>query len=170
MTVRLARFYAAAMAPGNAPLNIPAPPRRRAQPEAGVQKAVTDLLRVYERQGKLVWFPIPNGAKIFGTPTQRAIIVRRMKDQGYLRPGVSDIGIVIASTGRGAMLELKAGHERGSEAQEEFGLAIQNARGLFAICGSLEQGKATVDRWLEVEAGRAAKLAADAARRRGGAV
>lgn len=84
--------------------------------EAAIQKACVELLAVFEAQGKLLFFSVPNGAWLAGDDRQRAMLANSFKKQG-MRPGVPDLCIVLPR-GRMAFAELKSDTGRLSGNQE----------------------------------------------------
>lgn len=78
--------------------------------EAQLQRAVVDLLRIHERQGRLLYFAVPNAAK------RSFKLAKEMKRQG-LRPGIPDL-IVVLRDGPCLFWELKSGKGKLSPAQE----------------------------------------------------
>lgn len=94
------------------PLKLYAKPRKkRATPEASLQKAVVQYLRVAGVPG-LLFFSVPNEAK------RSPRLANHLKAMGML-PGVSDL--VICVPGRGTLfLELKARGEQQTKAQVDF--------------------------------------------------
>lgn len=69
-----------------------------------------------------VWSSIEHGRKHTGTPEQRAREWQRLKAQG-VRPGLADVMIWLC--GRFIGIELKAGRNTTSEAQDAWGAAIR---------------------------------------------
>lgn len=76
-----------------------------------MQKAVCDLLTVYERMGKLAFFAVPNGGK------RSKVEASIMKACG-MRSGVPDLVVLIPGAARTLFWELKAGKNTLDEPQK----------------------------------------------------
>lgn len=127
--------------------------KRPASPlERDVQGAVTAYLTVLEQQGKLVWWPIPNGQMLSGDKIARAKQISVWKSKGLIRVGSSDLGLTLAPHGRAALLELKRSENlKGSPEQIAFGTAAMRCGALFAVAGSFDQAKFVIDSWVRGE-------------------
>ena len=84
--------------------------KEREYPEDALQKAVVDLLAIYERQGHLRFHATPNGGK------RNMVEAIRMKGLG-VRRGVPDLCIML-SNGPTIWIELKA--PKGSVTDEQL--------------------------------------------------
>lgn len=73
--------------------------------ESATQRACVSLLRTYERQGKLAFAAIPNGAALRGNAEERARHMSTLKMLG-LRTGAPDLVIILPNR-RVAWAELK---------------------------------------------------------------
>lgn len=94
--------------------------------EVALGRDVGKLLEVYERQGRLLAWPVPNGAMLAGSDaTARARRCKRMKDDRQLRPGVLD-WCVLMKGGRLMLLELKVGRNKLSDEQTIFAAAAES--------------------------------------------
>lgn len=87
-------------------------------PEADLQKACVDLLKIYEAQDRLVFFHVPNGSQLANARRQGA----RLKALG-VRPGVPDLVIVLPN-GRTAWVELKSATGKLSDYQAGWGQTL----------------------------------------------
>ena len=96
----------------------------RKHPEDDLQRAVCDLLAVYERQGLLMSFAVPNGGK------RNAREAARMKMMG-VRPGVPDLCLLFPG-GRTIFLELKAPKGKLSPHQADW-IKATNAMGYTTL-------------------------------------
>ena len=121
-------------------------------PETALQQACAQLLQVYETQGRLVWWPVPNSAFVQGrTAEERAIRTKKMIRAGLMRAGVWDIGLCFPG-GRLALLELKTGDNGLSRTQRDFGAAAERMGALKGVARSVEDLQAFVSR-CEMELG-----------------
>ncbi len=82
--------------------------------EDGIQKACIDLLAIAERQGRLTYLHVPNGARLTNAKRQGG----RMKALG-VRAGVPDL-IIVWPNGRTVWIELKAPKGVLSPSQKEW--------------------------------------------------
>lgn len=114
--------------------------KRRANPEAIIQKAVCAHLRKRGRRG-MVWFHVPNGGK------RGKVEAAIFKTMG-VKPGVSDL--ILLHNGRAYALELKADHGRPTEAQMQFisdwNTAIGD-NGAACIAEGLDRALRTLEIW-----------------------
>ena len=114
------------------------PRKRRADPEAQLQRAVIAHLALRGIAG-LIYHSIPNEAK--RTPATAA----KLKAQGML-PGVADL-IIIAPGGRAHYLELKAPKGKMSDAQMDF-VTICRANGTRCDAAwNIDTALAILDGW-----------------------
>jgi hypothetical protein len=100
--------------------------------EHAEQAAVCDWLDLHP---SVIWFAVPNGAKLGGTKAQRFGMVNKLKREG-MTPGAPDI-IILAPRGQyhGCLLEMK--RVKGgklSDNQREF-LARAEQAGYYTIVG-----------------------------------
>ena len=106
------------------------------RPEDNLQRAVVGMLSLYENQGKLRFFAIPNGGK------RSKIEASIMKGLG-VRPGVPDLCVLITN-GPTLFFELKAQNGRTSPAQQDW-IDWLNTRGFDCrICTTVEGVHETV--------------------------
>lgn len=124
--------------------------------ETAIQKSLAALLYRWEHQGRLLWFPIPNGMRVAGgTPAERGRRVKFMKDCGLLKAGVPDIGVVFPG-GQAAFIEVKTATGRISDEQDRFFEALNKLSGWHAVIRDVEDLDAKLRIWE-----RTAKLAAE---------
>jgi hypothetical protein len=94
--------------------------RKHTPRERNLQAQCVAHLRKLKTKGKLQFAPIPNGAVVAGkTKLDRAIRVKRMKDDGQLEPGALDL-IIALRGGATIWAEAKAGKGQTSKEQREF--------------------------------------------------
>jgi len=110
------------------------------RPEQALQRAVVEYLAILERQGRLMFYAIPNGGK--RSRVEAAIF----KGQG-VRAGMPDIGLVLPG-GKAAFIELKSPGRPVTKNQVHTIFRLQDHRALCAICDSLEAVQGTLDAWL----------------------
>lgn len=116
--------------------------------ETAVQRAIGQLLEVYEQQGKLLWWPVPNGSFIAGRDaSERARRVAKMKSDRMLRPGVWDICILLRH-GQLCIIEVKAGANGLTPEQRAFRDRAHEFGAGWAICRSVDEAKTEVDAWV----------------------
>lgn len=117
--------------------------------ESILQEACVEWFRLqYPKMEKLL-ISIPNGAILAGTPKQRAILGKRLKDEG-LTPGASDLFLFIPSGElHGLGIEMKTKNGRQSESQMEFEQAIIEQGYGYVMPRTLEQFQAAVRMYLE---------------------
>lgn len=114
--------------------------------EVALGRDVGQLLEVYERQGRLIAWPVPNGAMLAGrTPTERARRCKRMKDDRQMRPGVLD-WCVLMKGGRLMLLELKVGRNKLSDEQAAFAAAAELMGAIVYEVRSVADAVQAVDR------------------------
>ena len=115
--------------------------RRRVSPEASIQLALCDHLRLRGKPG-LVWFAVPNGG------SRDAREAANLKRQG-VTAGVSDL--ILFHDSRFFALELKSETGRLSEAQMAFLAAVNDAGGFAAHAHGLDRAIATLEAWQLLE-------------------
>lgn len=111
--------------------------RRRAQPEAELQRALITHIKVRRQPGWLIW-AVPNAAK--RSPRLGA----ELKRQGLV-PGVGDLSLVHG--GRYYELELKTERGRQSDAQRERAFAVHDAGGDYALAFGLDDALRILQSW-----------------------
>ena len=107
--------------------------------EQDLQRTVAQWLDIQQRLGRLLWYAVPNGGA--RSKTEAAIF----KGLG-VKAGVPDIAIVLPG-GRAAFIELKAGRAGLSPAQLVFADLIFRIGAEGALCRSLDEVIAAVNRW-----------------------
>jgi hypothetical protein len=111
--------------------------RRRATPEAQIQRAVVAHLKTRAVPG-LVWTHCPNGGK--RSKVEAAIF----KGLG-VRPGVSDL--LLWHRGKAYALELKVEGGRPSEAQMQFISDLNAAGGFGCIASGVDEAIRVLECW-----------------------
>lgn len=116
--------------------------------ETALQRAIGRLLDIYETQGKLLWWPVPNGSFIAGRDAEeRAKRVAKMKADCMLRPGVADLGILFAHN-RLIFAELKVGKNDLTPAQIVFREKVLAMGGWFYVWRDVDTAQVDLRRWL----------------------
>jgi VRR-NUC domain len=123
---------------------MPAARRRRASPEALIQRAVVDHLHLRAKPDVL-WLHCPNGER--RDPRTGA----KLKRMGVL-PGAADI--LLWHRGNSFALELKSPGGRLSEAQLEFLARFNDAGGHSACAEDIDRAIAVLEGW-QILRGRA---------------
>jgi len=111
--------------------------RRRHRPEAAIQRAVCDHLRLRAKPD-VVWLHCPNGER------RDKITGAKLKRMGVLA-GASDL--LFWHNGNSFALELKAPGGRLSEAQLEFLVRFNDAGGHTAIAEGIDRALACLEAW-----------------------
>jgi hypothetical protein len=121
---------------GNCPAdcNLRQPPKRRAAPEAQIQKAIIDRLRLHG----VLCVAVPNEGK------RSATTARRMKASG-MRPGFPDL--ICMQDARVAFLEVKAPRGVLSEAQRVMHEELTRQRMRVAVVRSQDEAAAVLRGW-----------------------
>ena len=92
---------------------------------------------------------IPNGAKLGGTPKQRALMGKWLKEEG-MTPGAPDLFLFVPSGElHGLGIEMKTEAGKQSESQIEFEQAIIEHGYGYVMPRTLEQFQAAVKMYLE---------------------
>ena len=113
--------------------------------EQGVHRAVVSHLRHRGMPG-LVWFHVPNGAKLGGKMNRKGIAIQGaiMKSLG-VRAGVSDL--ILLYKGLAYALELKAPGGRTTENQDQFIADWNNAGGIGFVAEGLDRAIRILEGW-----------------------
>jgi VRR-NUC domain-containing protein len=111
--------------------------RRRAQPEAQIQRALVEHLRLRAKPDVL-WLHVPNGEK------RDKITGARLKGLGVI-PGAADL--LLWHEGNSFALELKSPGRRPTEAQLEFMARFNEAGGHTAVAEGIDRALACLDAW-----------------------
>ena len=94
-------------------------------------------------------FAIPNGAKLAGTPEQRARAWQRLQEEGA-RPGAPDLFLAVPSGDlAGLFIEMKTSKGRQSAEQVAFEADVLTVGYGYAVPRTLEQFVQTVDNYLK---------------------
>lgn len=125
-------------------------PKTRQRPEARLQKALVQILRLQCNPGVL-WFSIPNERRT--SPR----IGAELKAMG-LRPGAADLCFVIE--GRARFLELKAEKGRLTDEQKGFCADAYSAGGEYLVAFRLEEAIQILSDWGVFSPAKSAKVAA----------
>lgn len=123
-------------------------PKTRQRPEARLQKALVQILRLQCNPGVL-WFSTFNERK-----GVRAMA--DMKARGLL-PGLADMVFVVS--GEVMFLELKAENGRLSDSQREFLKAAHAAGARYTVANSFESARQTLEMWGVLRAQKMARAA-----------
>lgn len=107
--------------------------------EQDLHAFTADLLRL-KAAANVVWFHVPNGEY------RSKRTAGKLKRMG-VRPGVSDIELVLPPHGRSAFLELKFGRNGLSEAQKVFREQAEAAGALFAVATTPESVEFVLREW-----------------------
>jgi hypothetical protein len=111
----------------------------RKSDEEDWQIALVQHLELRRMPG-VIFYAIPNG----GLRSKSEAV--RLKKMG-VRPGASDIGFIIPPDGLAAMLECKAGKNKPSPEQEQFGVEVEAAGALFAVAWNIDQALNILTAW-----------------------
>ena len=111
--------------------------RRRASPEAQIQRALVEHLRLRAKPDVL-WLHCPNGER------RDPITGAKLKHMGVLA-GAADL--LLWHGGNSFALELKSPGGRLSEAQLEFLARFNDAGGHSAVANDIDRALACLDAW-----------------------
>ena len=119
---------------------------RRDNPEARLQKAILQHLKLSGIPGLLYFHPANEG--------KRGVVTgANLKALGML-PGVSDL--VIVAGGMAHFLEIKSEKGRLSDAQRAFAVAAEQAGAKWAVAHSIEEALTVLHDWQLIKRMRAA--------------
>ena len=125
------------------------PKKKRKDEEHKIQVAFVDWFRLKFPKKKLLLFAVPNGAKLAGTPQQRAMQMNRLKAEG-LTVGAADLFLSIPSADlAGLYIETKTEIGTQSKVQKEFEAAVVAEGFGYVIVKSLDEGIKAVESYLE---------------------
>lgn len=117
--------------------------------ESRMQQSCVSWFRLQYRQFRFLLFAIPNGSKLAGNQTQRAIQGKRLKAEGLVA-GVSDLFLSVPSGDlAGLYMEAKTETGRQSDSQKEFEAAVLEAGYGYCIFRSLPDFQSKVKSYLE---------------------
>jgi predicted ATPase with chaperone activity len=119
---------------GNCPMSCPNRPKRRGAPEAAIQRAIIDRLRLYG----VLCVAVPNEGK------RTAVTGRRLKGAG-MRPGFPDL--ICMQDGQAAFLEVKAPKGVVSDAQHIMHAELELQRMRVAVVRSQDEAVAALRGW-----------------------
>ena len=105
--------------------------RARRRPEALIQESVCQYLALQERQGRLLWFAVPNGG------SRNLLEAVNLKRQGT-RKGIPDL-VVIPKVGPVVFIELKSASGRMSKEQSAWLESLPLFGCPVAVCRSLDE-------------------------------
>lgn len=125
------------------------PTPKRKDEEHETQTAIVSWFKLnFAKKNKLL-FAIPNGAKLAGTPEQRAKQMNRLKAEG-LTVGAADLFLSIPSADlAGLYIETKTAIGTQSKVQKEFELAVISEGYGYVIVKSLAEGITAISSYLE---------------------
>jgi hypothetical protein len=119
---------------------------RRASPEAALQRAVCEHLRLTARPGVLYFHPTNEG--------RRSVVTgANLKRMGML-PGMADL--VVIMNGRTSFLELKATGEKPRDTQLAFAEQTLAAGCDYAVCDNINDALDMLRCWGAIRRARAA--------------
>jgi hypothetical protein len=127
-------------------LNFYSPAKKKARPEARLQKAVVQIAQLQALPG-VMWHSVPNERKC------SAILGAELKAMG-LRPGVGDTIWIIR--GYAHYLELKALGEKLSDEQVKFRDECSMMGIPYAVCDNIKDALAQLVLWGAIRAVRIA--------------
>jgi len=98
---------------------------------------------------ELKWMhSIPNGAVLAGDKQKRAIQMRTLKATG-LKPGVWDVFLPLPRNGyHGLYIEMKAGKNKLSDNQEDFGQEVHENGYLTHVCYGWDEAKRVISDYI----------------------
>jgi len=105
--------------------------RARRRPEALIQESVCQYLALQERQGRLLWFAVPNGG------SRNLLEAVNLKRQG-VRGGVPDL-VIVPKVGPVCFIELKSEDGTLSKLQSLWLESLPLYGCPVAVCRSLEE-------------------------------
>lgn len=123
--------------------------RVRARPrqiESAIQAAIGIYLGFMEKQGRLVAWPVPNGIYVQGSGEERAKRVRILKQRFQIRPGVSDIGVLLRG-GIFGVLEVKSNDGDTTKEQDDFIALVRAMGGKAAVVRSVDEVRSAILAW-----------------------
>ena len=116
--------------------------------EHDLQTACVRLFRMKWPKYAGLLFAIPNGAKLAGTPLQRAKAWKRLEAEGA-RPGVADLFLAVPSGDlSGLFIEMKTETGRQSAEQREFEADAVGVGYGYAVPRSVEEFAQIVESYL----------------------
>jgi hypothetical protein len=119
--------------------------RRRAQPEAELQRALCRHLEARAAPG-LVWFHVPQGNKLGGKISAKGIAIQGAINGGLgVKRGVSDL--IFLHDGKFYSLELKAEGRTPTTEQLEFIDKASAAGGFATWCAGLDAALRVLEAW-----------------------
>lgn len=130
-------------------MSIQAQKKTKSHTESKMQQSCVTWYRLQYRKLRLLLFAIPNGSKLAGNQTQRAIQGNRLKAEGLV-PGVADLLLAVPSGDyAGLFMEAKTEKGRQTDGQKEFEAAVLEAGYGYVIFRSLDEFKVTVKTYLD---------------------
>lgn len=118
-------------------------------PESQLQKECVKWFKLqYPKYSRLI-IHIPNGLKLGGTPVQRAIQMKRAKDEG-VQVGTPDLFIAVPNTSHcGIWIEMKASKGKTSELQNEMIDLLLKEGYVVEVCRSFDQFQKTINNYFK---------------------
>lgn len=117
--------------------------------EHDLQAACVRWFRMQYPKYSGLLFAIPNGAKLAGTPWQRAKAWKRFEEEGA-RPGAADLFLAVPSGDlSGLFIEMKTSKGRQSAEQVAFEADVVTVGYGYAVPRTLEQFIQIIDSYLQ---------------------
>lgn len=104
--------------------------------EHDLQVWFCQLLQLYENQGKLYYFAIPNGDRRGGNEFQAMLTGKRLKQEGT-KAGVADLCILIKDAV--IFIEMKSQQGKQSRSQKEFEKIVKNFNHNYIVLHNQEE-------------------------------
>lgn len=123
--------------------------KSRSHDESKMQQACVQWFRLKHRSLSMLLFAIPNGSKLAGNQTQRAIQGKRLKAEGLVA-GVADLFLAVPSGQyHGLFLEAKTEKGRQSDSQKAFEKSVLDAGYGYCLFRSHKEFEQIVSSYLE---------------------
>ena len=117
--------------------------------EHNIQVAFVRIFRMQYPTLRSLLFAVPNGAKLSGTPLQRAKAWKRLEAEGAL-PGAADLFLAVPSGDLcGLFIEMKTQKGRQSETQKAFETAVVGKGYGYAVPRSVDEALRVVGQYLK---------------------
>ena len=117
--------------------------------EHNIQVAFVRIFRLKYPALRSLLFAVPNGAKLSGTPLQRAKAWKRLEAEGAL-PGAADLFLAVPSGDLcGLFIEMKTPKGRQSDVQKAFEAAVVGNGYGYAMPRSVDEALRVVGQYLK---------------------